>query len=134
MQKKLWYIGILILGMISCQKQHQKKNNPISGIWVSVSYVNEEGSWVKDVMPHYWTFTEETDSKYFKFREHNGVECQGEFNLTTPINSNTQIDFLKQNCGLSSREIFSYAQDTMVLRVINSPNVTKDKVKYVKIH
>jgi len=133
MKRILLLYGFLLTGAVSCQKESQREEEIPFGKWVSIAFDNIDGNWVNDPSPHYWTFTKDANTKYFIFRDHNGAECQGEFNLVTPINSYAQLNFLNPNCGLISREIESYKPDTMVLRALEPVSKPGDRVMYQRI-
>lgn len=134
MKKIIFFLGVCLVTATGCEKSNNESETEFpEGKWVSIAFLSDEGNWTTDPMPHYWDFDANKSSGAFRFKDHNGIECSGEYNLVTPINTFTQFDFPNQTCGLTSRVIESYKPDTMVLRVITPPNITKETVKYLRL-
>lgn len=134
MKKYVLLVGGILAIVASCKKSASLSEQDFPyGKWVSIAFLSDEGNWTPDPMPHYWDFNADKNHSSFSFRDQNGAACSGEYDLFTPINSYTQFDFRNQTCGLTSRVIESFQPDTLVLRVLTPPNITKETVKYRRV-
>ena len=130
---------VVLILLTSCEKKAESGNNSTTnppavptvnpaGKWVSVSYY-AENAWQSIPMPHHIEFRSDAT---FSFRDHNGINCTGQYLVSSPINTYTAINFSNGNCGLTTRFADMLIHDTLVLTVVSPPNITQNKVKYLR--
>ena len=138
--KKITYhftftLAVILLLTTSCEKENVVVNidyPPIYGKWKSISH-NSGSSWVAIAQPHYIEIKNQLGNN-FSYRDNNAVLCEGFCELKTADNV-YYLNFPSSACGFTKRTIHAVngsLQDTIELRVVTPPNITEDKVRYVR--